>query len=127
MTTAEKIRYLRTKNNLTSKELSQVLNISESSVSLIENGKRKPSLELIIKIADYFKVTTDFLLGVSDSSYMKLDQAETDISSVLEEIIYLLNNQNCFLFDGKDVDDKAVVFFKKNLNCILESMRVLTS
>lgn len=126
MKTGEKIRYLRIRNNLTSKELSKVLNISESSISLIENGKRKPSLDMIVKIADYFKVTTDFLLGVSDS-YIEPNQAETDISNVLENIITLLNNETYILFDGKDIDDKTVVFFKKNLNCILENMRMLTN
>lgn len=127
MRTGEKIRYLRIRNNLTSKELSKALNISESSVSLIENGKRRPSLDIIIKIADYFKVTTDFLLGISDSSNMEGYQSKTDISNILENTIALLNNQNYILFDGKNVDDKTVIFFKNNLNCILENMRMITT
>lgn len=128
MKTGEKIRYLRTKNNITSKELSKILDISESSISLYENGKRTPSIELIIKIADFFKVSTDFLLGVSDNP-IKVSQhdSEIDFSEVLEDIITFLNTQNYIIFDGKDVEGNMVLILKKNLNCILENMRLLIS
>ncbi|MGD9568252.1 MAG: helix-turn-helix domain-containing protein [Sedimentibacter sp.] len=126
MKIGERIHYLRIRSNLTSKELSKILNISESSVSLIENGKRKPSLEIVVKIAGYFKVTTDFLLGVSDSSHMDAYQSEIDISIVLENIIALINNQNQFFLDGKNVDKKTTALLKNNLNCILDNMRIIT-
>lgn len=125
MKTGEKIRCLRAKQNLTAKELSKVLNISESSVSLIENGKRKPSLEIIIKVADYFKVTTDFLLGYSDS--LNMENNQTDISDVMENTITLLNNCDNILFEGKKMDQKTVMFFKNNLHCLLENMRMLSN
>lgn len=127
MKTGEKIRYLRIKNNLTSRELSKVLNISESSISLYENGKRKPRIELIIKIADYFNVTTDFLLGVSGNPLADPEkESKADFSEVLENIITLLNTRNYIIFDGKDVDDKTVIIFKNNLNFVLENMRMIT-
>lgn len=127
MKTGEKIRYLRIKSNLTSKELSRILNISESSISLYENDKRKPSIKLIVKMADFFNVSTDFLLGVSTNTLSELvKDTETDISTLLENIITLLSNQNYIIFDGKDVDDKTAVFFQKNLNCVLENMRMIT-
>ncbi len=126
MKPGEKIRYLRLKNNLTSRELSKALNISESSISLYENGKRKPSIELIIKIADYFNVTTDFLLGVSDNSLTNpKNNLNTDFSEVLENIITSLNTQNYIIFNGKDVDDKTIIIFKNNLNFVLENMRMI--
>lgn len=127
MKTGEKIRYLRIKNNLTSKELSKALNVSEAAISLYENNKRNPSVEQIIKIADYFKVSTDFLLGVSDKLQTNNHyESITDFSTVIENIITLLNKQNYIIFDGKDVDDKATSAFKTNLNCLLENMRMIT-
>ncbi|HAQ39855.1 MAG TPA: XRE family transcriptional regulator [Clostridiales bacterium] len=126
MKTGEKIRYLRTKNNITSKELSKILDISESSISLYENGKRTPSIELIIKIANFFNVSTDFLLGVSNNP-IKVSQydSEIDFSEILEDIITFLNTQNYVVFDGKDVEGNMVLILKKNLNCVLENMRLL--
>lgn len=126
MKTGEKIRYLRIKNNLTSKELSRALDISESAISLYENCKRKPGIDLIVKIADYFNVSTDFLLGVSGSPQADVqEKSVTDFSLLLERVITLLNNQNYIFFDGKDVDAKTAIIFKNNLNCVLENMRII--
>lgn len=126
MNPGEKIRYLRLKNNLTSKELSKILNISESSMSLYESGKRKPSINFIIKAADYFKVTTDFLLGVSDNTLINTDiNSKIDFSEILENLIFLLNNQNHLIFDNKSLDDKATIVFKNNLNLVVENMRMI--
>lgn len=124
MNTGDRIRYLRIKNNLTSKELSKALEISESAVSLYENGKRKPSIELLIKISNYFSVSTDFLLGV-DNSTCSIESG-TDFSKVLQNAISLLNNQNYLIFEGKDIDDKTLLVIKNNLNCLLENTRMMT-
>jgi transcriptional regulator with XRE-family HTH domain len=126
MKIGEKIRYLRIKNKLTSKELSKALNISEASVSLIENGKRKPSLDIIVKSAKFFEVSTDYLLGLSDPLQMEASTSKTDISNILENTLDLLNSQNYILFDGKNVDSKTIILFRNNINCILENMRIIT-
>ena len=126
MKTGEKIRYLRLKNNLTSKELSKTLSISESSMSLYESGKRKPSIEFVIKTADYFNVTTDFLLGVSDNPLINPEKnLRADFSEILEYLISLLNNQNYVIFDDKSLDEKTIIMFKNNLNLLLENMRMI--
>ena len=125
MNTGKRIRYLRTINNITSKELSKALKVSESSISLYENGKRKPTIDIIVKIADYFKVSTDFLLCVAESSHTEAFQHETDFSNVLGNVITLLNNQNYIFFEGNILDDKTVVFIKKNLYNLLENMKMM--
>lgn len=128
MKTGEIIRYLRIKSNLTSKELGKALDISESAISLYENNKRKPSIELIIKISNYFNVSTDFLLGVKDCLHEDiLKESGTDFSILLEKAIALLNTKSYIFFDGKDVDDKTIILFKNNLNFVLENMRMMVS
>lgn len=61
----EKLKELRKRKNLTMKELGSQLNLAESTISLYENGKREPDLSTLTKIAHYFNVTTDYLLGKS--------------------------------------------------------------
>lgn len=46
-----KIKEFRKQNNMTAKELSKILGTSRSNISMIEIGKRKPNLDLAIKIA----------------------------------------------------------------------------
>ncbi len=59
----EKLRVLRKQHNLTVRELAAILEMkSHSHIADMEKGRSKPSVELLIKIADYFEVTTDQLL-----------------------------------------------------------------
>lgn len=48
-------------------ELSQKTDIPQSLLSNYKNGKKKPALENIIKLADFFGVSTDYLLGRTDN------------------------------------------------------------
>ncbi|KWU66070.1 XRE family transcriptional regulator [Bacillus mycoides] len=61
----ENLRKLRKTNNLTMKELGQKLNLAESTISGYENGNRKPDYDTLNKFADFFEVSTDYLLGRS--------------------------------------------------------------
>jgi transcriptional regulator with XRE-family HTH domain len=59
----EKIRTLRERRGLTVRELAALLEInSHSHIVLIESGKRKPSLEVLLKIMQIFGVSCDRLL-----------------------------------------------------------------
>jgi transcriptional regulator with XRE-family HTH domain len=126
METSEVIRNLRIKNNLSSKELSKILNISESSVSLYESGKRNPSLGLIIKIADYFSVSTDYLLGITQKENEN-NIAEKDFSMLLENIVYFLEKSDYILYDGKIVSKTLTLILRNYLAGILENMKLLTT
>lgn len=54
---------LRTTNGLSQKEVAKDLNISQGLLSHYENGKRECNLDLLVKIANYFDVSCDYLLG----------------------------------------------------------------
>lgn len=57
---------LRKDNNLSLVALGDILKISNQAVSLLEKGKRSPSFEILIAIADYFNVSIDYLVGRSN-------------------------------------------------------------
>lgn len=63
MNTGELIAQLRNKNKISQSALANDLHIGQSTLAMYEKGKRNPNLEMISKIADYFNVTTDYLLG----------------------------------------------------------------
>lgn len=58
------LRELREERGLTQAELAKELHFSLSIVNKWENGKKNPSIEAIKILAKYFKVTTDYLLGM---------------------------------------------------------------
>jgi len=62
-----RLRKLRNDTKLTAKKLGEKFGLAESTISGYENGNRTPDVQLICKFADFFGVTTDYLLGRTDN------------------------------------------------------------
>ena len=58
-----KIKDLRENHDLSQKEVAKILNISQVAYSYYEIGKRNIPLYLLIKLADYYNVTLDYIVG----------------------------------------------------------------
>ena len=63
MTLNENIKQLRLARNLSQVDLAKALGVTKQSVSNWENDNIMPSIDMLIRIADFFHVTTDYLLG----------------------------------------------------------------
>ncbi|MFT8312566.1 MAG: helix-turn-helix transcriptional regulator [Sporolactobacillus sp.] len=62
-TLGSRIRFLRDEKSVSQLEMARQLNISNAQLSRYESGDRKPDPEMIVQIADYLRVSTDYLLG----------------------------------------------------------------
>lgn len=58
-----KIRELREDNDLSQKEIAKILSCTQTAYSNWEIGKRIVPIEVLLKLADYYNVTVDYLLG----------------------------------------------------------------
>ena len=65
---AERIRYLRQGQGLNQVQLAEKLGVKKQSISNWENDNIMPSIEMLKKIADFFHVSTDYLLGRDEAS-----------------------------------------------------------
>lgn len=63
----KRLRTLRKERKLTMKEFGEKFSLAESTISGYENGNRKPDMDILSKFADYFSVSTDYLLGRTDN------------------------------------------------------------
>jgi len=63
---SERMRNLRESKNLTQDALSAIIDVPAPSLSRYEAGKSVPNAIVIYKYCCYFKVSADFLLGISD-------------------------------------------------------------
>jgi transcriptional regulator with XRE-family HTH domain len=61
-----RLKELRIQNVKSQKDLADILNVSQNAIYNWENGKREPSLDMLKKIADYFEVSFDYLMGFED-------------------------------------------------------------
>lgn len=69
----EKIKILRVSRGINQIELSKALGVSKQCVSNWENDNIQPSIEMLIKIAQYFNATTDYLLGLENDRKISLN------------------------------------------------------
>jgi transcriptional regulator with XRE-family HTH domain len=63
---AKRLAELRKKKGLTQYELADLLNLTRGQVGNYEQGKRQPDFDILQLFADFFNVTTDYLLGHTD-------------------------------------------------------------
>lgn len=63
---AERLKELRFEKGLGQNTLARDLQLSNASISYWENSKQEPSTSAIYKIAKYFNVSADYLLGITD-------------------------------------------------------------
>ncbi|MDA1652693.1 MULTISPECIES: helix-turn-helix domain-containing protein [unclassified Bacillus cereus group] len=70
----EKIKELRKNSKMTQEQLGDAIGVSKMAISYFEKGKKSPGRESLEKIADYFGVTTDYLLGRSADPELNEDE-----------------------------------------------------
>lgn len=79
MLIGEKIKELRKNSKITQEQLGNAIGVSKMAISYFEKGKKSPGRESLEKIADYFGVTTDYLLGRSEDP--ELNEEENKVVS----------------------------------------------
>jgi len=84
ITFSETLKKLRRENNISQKKLAEALFISQQAIAKWETDKSSPNPEMISKIADYFHISTDYLLGKENSVLTeKSYPTETDLKVAL--------------------------------------------
>ena len=70
----KRLRDLREDNDLKQKEVADILKIKREQYQLYESGKREIKIQLLIILADFYKVSTDYILGRTDNPEMNTNQ-----------------------------------------------------
>ncbi|MCC5912217.1 MAG: helix-turn-helix transcriptional regulator [Clostridiaceae bacterium] len=78
MNLAKRLKDVRTSRKLTKKAVAEKLKIAQSTYGKYELGEREPNFEKLVNIANYFNVSTDFLLGLSDTKALNSDNSHLD-------------------------------------------------
>lgn len=63
---AKRLKELRKQKKITQTDFANYFNIATGTIGMWETGKREPDSEMLLRIADYFDCTIDYLLGNSD-------------------------------------------------------------
>lgn len=80
----ERLKELRTKAGLTQRQLADKIWVTKAAICYYERSERTPSPEVLLKLANTFHVSTDYLLGIEKK------QQTLDVDGLTEEDIELL-------------------------------------
>lgn len=90
MTLNENIRQLRLARNLSQVDLARALGVTKQSISNWENNNIQPSIDMLIRLAQFFSVSTDYLLGLNQRKYIEIseltDYQLAHIAAVIDDI-----------------------------------------
>lgn len=96
-----RLRALRQEQNISMKQLGDIFGMAESTISLYENEKRKIDTDMLIKFANYFNVSTDYLLGITDERNSSSDNDDIGF----DDFTYAMHNETKELTE----DDKQML------------------
>ncbi len=80
-------RELRKARNLTQVKFAKALGVSKQNLSNWENNNIFPSVKTLIKIARYFSVSTDYLLGLDDRKYIEITGLDEEQIAHFQQLI----------------------------------------
>ena len=84
----DRVKHLRTSYNLSQVQLAEQLKVSKQTVSNWENNNILPSVEMLINIAEYFSVSTDYLLELDNRNYIEVTGLTNTQLAHIQQIIH---------------------------------------
>ena len=124
-----RLKHLRESNNIPQKDFAKMLNIANSTLSQYESDKRIPSDDVKVQIAQFFNVTTDYLLGNETPAKFKPQLSEKDKKDIAKQVEDMLDgldadNPISFQLDGNEIDDDTRELLRQSLQNALEFARL---
>lgn len=110
----DRLVYVRKKFGYTRARLSEEIGVPYGTIAKYESGEREPGHTYIIKIADKFGVTTDYILGLEDEkappSPAEPDQEEPGRSLLSEDAVEEILVSLGYISPGQDLSDADLQF-----------------
>ena len=109
---------LRKSKNITQADLARALNVTQAAVGNWELGKREPDNLTLLQIADYFGVTTDYLLGKSSSPSPVSDFSDIpNVRQIKKTLIPVLGEIACGEPIFAEEDRSVYVSVERDVDC----------
>ena len=103
-----KLKELREQNGLSQKDFAAIIGVPANTYNQWEKEKRSPDYESLLRIADYYQVSVDYLLGRTDESEQTKKPADGELSELSKNKKEILNLLDQVDPQKRDVVDLAV-------------------
>lgn len=128
----KRIKELRTQKDVTQKELADYIGLTPKMISFYEKEERFPPHDIILKLSDFFDVSTDYLLGKSNISNLDpndnsiiVNEHEKDVEELLEETMSQILEQKGLMLNGQIVDDTDLILLRNAIRNGIELAKTM--
>ncbi|MDS0525497.1 helix-turn-helix transcriptional regulator [Clostridium sp. SHJSY1] len=120
----DKIKNLRQSMNLTQEQLCNKIGIAQSTLGMIESNKRSAGKKTLIKIADFFNVTVDYLL-TDDETGLNINDKKSitkDLKILMDE--FRNGNDGTAFYNGQELTEGDLDLVESAMKIALEQIKI---
>lgn len=89
-----RLRELRLNKGLRQEQVANLIGVNKSAISTYENDTRQPSFEILVRLANLYRVSTDYLLGQKNSRAVDLSGLSEQEAALVCELVETLTKKN---------------------------------
>lgn len=96
-----RLRQLRTMKKLRQEQVANLISVNKKAVSAYENDARQPSYDILIRFANLYRVSTDYLLGCTSNKTLDVTGLTVKELALITELVLVMQEKNKCLVAGK--------------------------
>ena len=93
-TIGTRLKELRSARNLLQEQVAALIGVNKSTVSAYENGLRQPSFDILIALARLYRVSTDYLLGMTDIQPLDVTGLTEKEIEIIRSLVSVMADKN---------------------------------
>ena len=89
-----RLRRIRLSLSMQQEQVAKQIGVTKSAISTYENNARQPSLEMLVRLARLYNVSTDYLLGITDSVTIEVSRLTDEDIRLVVSLVTLMAKKN---------------------------------
>lgn len=89
-----RLRRIRLSLSMQQEQVAKQIGVTKSTISTYENNARQPSLEMLVRLARLYNVSTDYLLGITDSVTIEVSGLTDEDIRLVVSLVTLMAKKN---------------------------------
>ena len=94
LTIGERLKELRHRRNLRQDQVAEIIGVNKTAISLYENGTRQPAYEILLSFARLYRVSTDYLLGMTNVRNIDVTGLTDQEIGLISELVAVMAEKN---------------------------------